>query len=283
MVKLSPRRTLYRLGRALYRAARGDVANDMGSNGELLLQRKVIEAWGKIEKSTDRLVVFDVGANVGKWSAELVERCTDHNIKSAIELYVFEPSPSTFDLLKKKLRGSPSVIHYEQLALSSENSKGFIYVSRLSHGINSLHADPGRADEQRIPVMKTTVSDFCKNHNIKNIHMLKCDAEGHDMEIIRGAMELLISGSIAVLQFEYNHRWVFFRNFLRDVFIAVEKLPYKVAKLQPDHLVILPEWHPELEKFFEGNYALIRADAVYWFPTKTVLFDRYNTMEIIDN
>lgn len=98
------------------------------------------------------------------------------------------------------------------------------------------------------------------------------------MDVIRGSLRLLKAERISVLQFEYNHRWVFSRNFLRDVFVATKSMPYKVVKLQADHLLVFENWHPELDKFFEGNYALIHSDALTWFPTVSVGFDRWNTL-----
>lgn len=100
------------------------------------------------------------------------------------------------------------------------------------------------------------------------------------MEVIRGALPLLQQERISVLQFEYNHRWAFSKNFLRDVFVGIEHLPYKVAKLQSDHLLVFENWHPELDKFFEGNYALVHHDAISWFPSKSAIFDKFNTIAI---
>ena len=36
--------------------------------------------------------------------------------------------------------------------------------------------------------------------------------------MIAGASEMLDKGAIRILQFEYNHRWMGTRNYLRDVF-----------------------------------------------------------------
>ncbi len=274
------RRAAYRIGRALYQKARGEVANDMASNGEMLVQRCVVEAWLRGVGKDNRLVIFDVGANVGDWSAAMLNRLAESNVGESADLYVFEPVPSTFEFLRNRLGTRNPGLHYEQVAFSSENGEGVIYVSDLSRGINSLHVNPRRVEEKQIPIVKATATEFCKTNKIQKVHLLKCDTEGHDMEVIRGALQLLADRSISVLQFEYNHRWVFSRNFLRDAFAAVEKLPYKLAKLQPDHLLIFTEWHPELEKFFEGNYALIHTDVLGWFPTRKVSFDRFNTMRV---
>lgn len=272
------RRAMYRIGRALYQKARGDVANDMASNGEMLVQNCVINAWKNGDLSGQRLVVFDVGANVGDWSSALVSQLSDLTMRETADLYIFEPVPSTFNFLKNRLGSQNPDLHYEQVALSSENGESVIYVSAPNAGTNSLHAGSPDGDQQQIAIVKVTAADFCKTHNIQKVHLLKCDTEGHDMEVIRGALPLLADGKISILQFEYNHRWIYARNFLRDAFMAVEKLPYQLAMLQPDHLLIFTEWHPELEKFFEGNYALVHVDALDWFPTKRVFWDSYNTM-----
>lgn len=279
MFQLLGRRASYRIGRALYSNARGEVHNDMMTNGEMLVQNCVVDAWKKEWVGEQRLVVFDVGANVGDWSSALLSLLTkSRDMSEAVDLYAFEPVPSTFQFLRKRLGTQNAVLHYEQVALSSEKSEGTMYISGVNSASNSLNADPLRGDMKPVAIVKTTVADFCRAHRIRKVQLLKCDAEGHDMEVIRGALPLLARGSISVLQFEYNHQWIFSRHFLRDVFMALEKLPYKIAKLQPHRLLILSGWHPELEKYFEGNYVLVHVDALKWFPRKQASFDCYNTM-----
>jgi FkbM family methyltransferase len=278
LLKVFGNKALYRLGRTLYMQARGDIANDMMSNGEMLIQNCVVSAWKNGGLKEPGLVVFDVGANIGDWSLSLVNQLTVPTMCEATDLYIFEPVPSTFEFLKNRLGSENPVLHYEPVALSSETGESVIYVSAPNAGTNSLHASSQSGDEQQIAINKVTATDFCKNHKIEKVHLLKCDTEGHDMEVIRGALPLLADERISILQFEYNHRWIYARNFLRDVFISIEKLPYKLAMLQPDQLWIFSEWHPELERFFEGNYALVHDDAITWFPTRRVTWDRYNTM-----
>jgi FkbM family methyltransferase len=257
----------------------GDVNNDMLLNGEMLVQRCVVEAWQKRDSIGQHLVIFDVGANVGDWSFALLNLLAKLR-SEAVDLYVFEPVPSTFEFLKGRLGTQNPILHYVQIALSAESGEGNIYVSDQSSGINSLYANPLREDEKQVEIIRVTAVDFCKTHKIQKVQLFKCDTEGHDMEVIRGALPMLADENISVLQFGYNHRWVFSRNFLREAFMAVEKLPYKLAKIQSDYLLIFNEWHPELEKFFEGNYAIVHVDALDWFPTKRATWDVYNTMYV---
>lgn len=275
------RRTAYRIGRALYQRARGEAANDIASNGEAFVQKCVVDAWKKTGPGVRRLVAFDVGANVGDWSLALLGLLPESATREAVDLYIFEPVPTTFEFLKNRLGIRDPSLHYEQIALSSEEGEGTFYVHGQNAGTNSLYSELQTADVERVSVPRTTAALFCQAAGIQHVHLLKCDTEGHDMEVIRGALPLLASERVSVLQFEYNHRWVYARRFLRDAFTAVEGLPYRVAKLQPDHLLILTRWHPELERFFEGNYALVHREAMKWFPTlKEASFDRFNAMHV---
>jgi hypothetical protein len=94
--------------------------------------------------------------------------------------------------------------------------------------------------------------------------------------VLRGAYELLREERIDVLQFEYNHRWIYSRAFLKDVFALVADLPYEVARITPDALETLPGWHFELERFFEANYLLVRRPALDWFACRRGGFDASN-------
>ena len=59
------RRQMIRLSRALMNMALGDNNDDIESNGELLLLRRILDS---IPKEVSEFIVFDVGANVGQWT-----------------------------------------------------------------------------------------------------------------------------------------------------------------------------------------------------------------------
>lgn len=276
--KLLSKRTAYRLGRALYMHARGDAQNDMHTNGEVLIQKCVVNAWRKASMThPHKLVIFDVGAHIGNYSIALLQGLPKVAAKD-VAIFCFEPVPGTNATLRRNLPEHPPLLHIEELALSSECGTADIYVSEEANcGTNSLHNDPAIANKQAVTIRLSTATEFVKEKAIDHVQLIKCDTEGHDLEVILGALPLLREGRVSVMQLEYNHRWIISRSFLRDVFIAVDKLPYKLAKLQPDHVLIFSCWHPELEKFFECNYALIHEAALTWFPVRFATFDSANT------
>ncbi|MEI6061679.1 MAG: FkbM family methyltransferase, partial [Bacteroidota bacterium] len=278
--KMLGRRTAYRLGRALYLYARGDIANDMRKNGEMIIQSCVLAAWKKSLGNQRNLIIFDVGANIGDWSTAVLEQLKDHGIEKDVLLFAFEPVPSTAAELRRNLRGNHPCLHIEELALSGSSGTAEIYLAGPTAGTNSLYRESAVVTQEVVKIDLISAADFCGARGIPHVHLLKCDTEGHDMEVIRGALPLLIDERISVLQFEYNHCWVFSRSFLRDVFLAIDSLPYKVAKLQANHVLVFDKWHPELDKFFEGNYALIHAGALPWFTVRQAAFDKFNTLSV---
>ena len=64
------RRTLWRLGRVIYRYARRDGHNDPEINGEYALHRS-LALWAS--RRGEPLNIIDVGANIGYWSSNLID------------------------------------------------------------------------------------------------------------------------------------------------------------------------------------------------------------------
>jgi len=275
--QLVGRRAMWRLGRALYSHAKADFSNNYQTNGERFIQQQVLNLAGS---SRDKIVIFDVGANVGEWTTSLLDLALAQQC-SNIEVHAFEPIPATFELLshsisKHQLGGQVKLI---QAALSSEDGPSKMYTFSNTGGTNSLHFEPMLEDRKvnTVLVEKMTALRYCDQEGIDRVDLFKCDAEGHDAEVLFGAGGLLKQERVTVFQFEYNHRWVFARHFLKDIFDFSRNLPYVLGKITPTHIELYDEWHPELEKYFEGNYVLIHRNFIDSFTHKNGKFDARNT------
>lgn len=271
-IKLFGPKTCYRFGRGLYMYARGDCANSMYTNGEFMLQKQIIKSVSKNQK----LICFDVGGFVGDWSAAFLKNCHDGGL-TEFQLYVFEPVPSTMEIMKKRL-GNHDNVKFESYALSSNTGEDTIYVSNKLSGANSLHQENNQS--VAVPINKITSMDFVSRNQLNNIDLLKIDTEGHDFDIIVGTIPLLKEKRIAVLQFEYNHRWIFSRHYLKDVFDLIEGLPYRLGKLCENYILLYDSWNHEHDRFFESNYVLIRSDALSWFRVEECKLDQSNTLAV---
>lgn len=276
---MSPRlrRWLWRAGRSLYCLARGESrADDMRVDGELDLQGRVIEANGEAAC----FVAFDIGANQGDWTLALIGAFEARDGSTArLDAHVFEPVPATRERLGARLAGkSLESIHINGFALSDKTGTFDMAVMSETGGTNSLVYDAAMAKEAIgfVTVPLTTLDLYCAEAGIDHIDIVKCDTEGHDLCVLRGAADLLKSGRIDVFQFEYNHRWINARAFLKDVFDLIEGLPYRLGRVMPQSIEIFDAWHPELEKYYHCNYVLVRCDIVKGLPTFEGTFDQSN-------
>ncbi len=239
------RKNLYRASRFLMYAARGDVGNDPAMNGERTAQEAALRA------SVSPVTVFDIGANIGEWSADLLE--VAHNLDVRVSVHAFEPCSGTFDILFERLANSPELT-LVNMACSQQAGTGTMHVYGNGAGTNSLGepVDGRIATTEQVQI--TTVDLYCKTNAISKVDFLKIDAEGHDFQVISGASEMLGRQAIRFLQFEYNFRWIACRSYLRDAFALLNAKGYRVGKLTGPQIEFYPNWHWELENWAEGNY-----------------------------
>jgi FkbM family methyltransferase len=163
------RRNLVRVARYLTNTARLDVLNDMRVNGEALVQDTVLTNF-----AADReLVVFDVGANLGEWTLQLLAR-SDLAKCSAGTLHAFEPVSSTMRTLQQNLRAINTgwKILSVQQALSDKPGRAEIAVVEEGCGINSLTPDARQPIKRKETVELATIDEYCEAHYIAEIGLL---------------------------------------------------------------------------------------------------------------
>jgi FkbM family methyltransferase len=257
VVALLGRRNTVRLGRLLLNEARLDVPNDMASNGELLVQRDVVNAASR----SNLLVVADVGANVGDWTAAFNRQAKNASVRSII--HAFEPddtAASRFASRQGDSAGSQGVV-LNRVALSDHTGHARLHIASPAAGTNSLHAAPSDVDAPTTTTVRLETLDEYANHkNIDRFVLVKVDTEGHDLPVMRGASALFAEGRIDVCQFEYNHRWISARQFLSDAFEFALGHRYRIGKVTPKGIEFYERWHSDLETFVEGNFIVCKAD-----------------------
>ena len=143
-------------------------------------------------------VIFDVGANVGQSAEEFLRWFPESR------MYCFEPVGSNFARLQDRLRGYTNV-HCFRIALGASKSWGQILLQgdpcmySLKHIPEEL---PISRDAQIENVEIQTLAGFCRNMGIEKIALLKIDTEGYDLEVLRGAGEILDKGCVDVVEVE---------------------------------------------------------------------------------
>lgn len=241
----------WRLGRRLYCWARREVTNDPATNGEYWLTEQLIS-----RLTGDTAIMMDIGANQGNWTAHARGVLDRLGKKGAI--YAFEPTQSTYAFLSNRFK-SDDCIKPNKIALSVHTGEAEFFVVGELAGTNSLHRSQDAVAEK---VQTQTFDDFLATAGLETILFVKSDTEGHDMSVLLGAENSLRAGIVEAWQFEYNHRWLANHSMLKDVFDFIEDKPYSLGKLYGNGIEVYERWHPEVERFFEANYVLVRTGSL---------------------
>jgi len=132
-------------------------------------------------------VVFDVGANIGE--SALKFRVGFPKAK----IYCFEPVKETFEILKRTVNRYDTISCYK-IAFGSKDGQETIYLTGQSNTSSLIR--PNKAVGSEV-VKLCTVDGFASDNQIKRIDLLKIDTEGFDLEVLKGARNMLSSGQIA--------------------------------------------------------------------------------------
>jgi FkbM family methyltransferase len=249
-----------RAARFTLNRARMDLPNEAPGNGEHALQRWVLASIPTPEPIT----VLDVGANIGEWSRAVLAQARRTGHVDQVRLHAFEPASYTHGRLLENL---PDWVRVNRLAVSSEVGEATLHVVHPGAGTNSLHGCSTAHDAVHTELVSTTtVDEYLRQNDIRRVDLLKIDTEGHDFLVLTGAVKSFQDRAISLVQFEYNHRWVYARHFLKDVFDLLCPLGYQVGKLTPRGMELYPGWDHELETFIEGNYLACTDEMVQRLP-----------------
>lgn len=152
--------------------------------------------------------IFDVGANTGQSRSYFRFNAPDAKI------YSFEPVRATFDRLKQSV-GSDQNCVLEQMALGDVAGEKTIRLFDSDMAVlNSLRDDvmnnAVNAREETIHI--DTPDNYCRVNNIQKIDLLKIDTEGFEINVLKGAEQMLQNGRISFVYCETGFQQTNQRN-----------------------------------------------------------------------
>lgn len=207
------------------------------------------------------LVIFDVGANEGLYSLEVL-RFFEEDAK----LYSFEPSRPTYQRLTKALAEFTNV-ECVNAGLSDREQFATLYSVSEDPCLSSIY-NRFRFSEVETRVMPatrtekitlTTIDAFCRERNIEKINFLKIDVEGHELEVLLGAKTLIDNRAIDLIQFEFGGTDVDSKTFLHDFFQLLHP-KFLLFRIVRDGVVSLDYYNEKLEIFLYSNFLAVSRD-----------------------
>ena len=153
-----------------------------------------------IEKFKERKIIcFDIGANLGGYINFISNNL---NIK---EMHVFEPSKQCSSFLKSKYNKNNYQIINKAVSNVNKTRDFFeneiLSASSLNKNRNKFTKNYNYNKKYKISCI--SLDNYCKNFSKKfKIDILKIDAEGEDLNVLKGSQKLLKQKKIKVIKIE---------------------------------------------------------------------------------
>lgn len=222
------------------------------SSGELWVLSEVVRP-ACVEVSSP--VIFDVGANVGDYSARV------HDMIPSARIYSFEPAAPVFEQLVRRLSTLANVEAFN-FGFSDEDKTVDLY----SYTVEGQAASVISSIDRRLPtqvlqvevsnaeqIAVRTLDSFCTAEGVNRIDFLKLDVEGHELAILRGARGMLERDAISMIQFEFGPANIYSRTYFYD-FWSMLSDRYRIFRIVPGGIVPITDYGEHLEVFLTTNY-----------------------------
>ena len=196
-------------------------------------------------------LAVDVGANIGYMSSILAKR-----VGSSGSVYAFEAHPEIFKELKHNVKrweqdNNINNISIQNLAVSDKS--GFLKLGvpeafNQNRGISSIVTDNDEIANKSsvLTVQASTLDEFLVD---KNVGVLKIDVEGHEIQVLKGAENLLKTGRIRDCVFEEHNSYP---TTVTNYFESMGYQVFRIAKgfkkpilLNPTSQDLISHWQPQ--------------------------------------
>lgn len=146
-------------------------------------------------------VIFDIGANVGSWTATVL------NTHPNAQIHAFEPVPQTYYTLLQNLAApiqagrvfpvNAAIAHRQEIRTFHAYESASAWST--FHRRIEVEQQVNLAPPTPLSVFTTTLDQYCQQMAIHHIGFIKIDVEGGELEALFGAKELLKRGRIDYL------------------------------------------------------------------------------------
>jgi FkbM family methyltransferase len=200
---------------------------------------------------------FDVGANKGQFLKLLLDSFGG----SEFTVHSFEPGAETYQILLKNHPNAQQV-KFNNCGIGSEQGNATLHYDRPGSGAASLtkrRLDHFNVDfDKSESVQIETIDGYCLKNNIDHIHLLKIDIEGHELDALAGASQMMEKQAIDVITFEFGGCNIDTRSFLQDFWYFFMAAKMDIFRITPTgYLFQIKSYREIYEQFRTTNFVAV--------------------------
>ena len=103
-----------------------------------------------------------------------------------------------------------------------------------------------------------TVDHYCEKKNIDFIDLLKIDVEGHELDVLDGAVNIFRSKSVGKVSFEFGGCNIDTRTFFKDFFCYFRERHYRLYRITPSgYFFPVDSYKETYEQFRTTNFLAV--------------------------
>jgi len=167
--------------------------------GTYFLEEEILRCWQSAARGAK--VILDVGANAGIYSLAALA------IEPDATVHAFEPTPEIAARLREtaELNGLDHLYVHEAAVLSRNGHatlRRFRGALGTNEGMNFIAEDIQEFGAERVQAV--SLDQFCRDHSIARVDLLKLDVQGHEYSVLVGARSLITAGRVGRIFMELN-------------------------------------------------------------------------------
>jgi FkbM family methyltransferase len=224
------------------------------------LKSEVMELQKLTKTSDEKIVLLDIGANIGSYTAEFRKAYPKSKV------IAFEPSKKSYETLRKMFAEDPFVETYNLgfsdsvgIAQLWSNELGSSQSSLFQRVIHHQSRNSEKLSRMTFDVFEhievTTLDIWLHENSVSPTH-LKLDTEGSEFLILQGAKNTL--RKLEYVQFEYGGTATDARICFRDYWELFQEMNFELFRVTPRGVLEIDEYSWECETSLYSVYFAVK-------------------------
>ena len=184
------------------------------------------------------------------------------------QIHCFEPSQHTHEALSRTITEAnpPKKCHVvlNQHALGRKRETLTLHYDELQSGLASLtkrrldHFNINMSKSEEVEVLP--LDEYCALNHISHIHLLKIDDEGHELDVLGGALDMLKNQAIDIITFEFGGCNIDTRTYFQDFWYFFKDYDMEIFRILPSGELLPIKAYKEIyEQFITTNYVAMKS------------------------